>query len=91
MIDRILSVMVALLIATNAFASDYYKVSVTRAAQDLYQVDGTRVYIKTRFCYEYVYSSDAIVVIESPYGYNVGQIIFVGNGGNNCEVEKVLQ
>jgi hypothetical protein len=77
-------------IATPVSASDYYKVQVTRKAQDLYQVDFQSIYVKTRFCHEYVHSSEAILKIDSQYGYNIGEIIFVGNGGGKCDVEKLL-
>ncbi|QWG21551.1 hypothetical protein KMZ93_16240 [Bradyrhizobium sediminis] len=72
-------------------ASDYYKASVTRKSQDLYEVVGQNTYVKTRYCYEYVYYSDAILKIDAPSGYTVGEIIFVGNGGNKCEIEKLLR
>jgi hypothetical protein len=75
----------------SAVASDYYKVQVTRKAQDLYEVMGQGVYVKTRYCYEYVYSSDAILKIDSTAGFNIGEIIFVGNGSNKCDVEKLIK
>jgi hypothetical protein len=78
-------------LTTVAWASDYYKVDVTRKAQDLYEVDGQGIYIKTRYCYEYVYSSEAIVQVDSPAGYTVGEIIFTGNGGSKCDIEKLLR
>lgn len=77
--------------ASHAAASEYYKVVVTRKAQDLYEVLGQGLYIKTRFCYEYVYYSEAIVQIDSPYGYSVGTIYFVGGGGAKCDIEGILQ
>jgi hypothetical protein len=80
-----------LALATVASAADYYKVEVTRKAQDFYEIVGKNIYVKTRYCYEYVYFSDAILKIDSPYGYNVGEIIFVGDGGQKCDVEKLLK
>ena len=84
-------VVCVLLASSGAFASDYYKVEVTRKSQDLYEVVGQGVYIKTRYCYEYVYSSEAILKIDSTVGYNIGEIVFVGDGGNKCDVERVLR
>ena len=72
-------------------AADYYKVKVTRKGQDFYVVDGQSIYIKTRYCYEYVYNSDAIVKIDLPYGYSVGEIIFVDSSGSKCDIEKLLR
>ncbi|WP_445490252.1 hypothetical protein [Rhodopseudomonas sp. RCAM05734] len=85
---------IALLLATpapTAQAAEYYKVQVTRKAQDLYLVDGQNIYVKTRYCYEYSYSADAILQIDSPSGYNIGEIIFVGSGGSKCDVERLLR
>ncbi len=64
---------------------------VTRKAQDLYEVLGQGIYIKTRFCYEYVYYSDAIVKIDAAVGYTIGEIFFVGSGGNKCDIERLLR
>jgi len=88
---RLIAALIGIFLVSPVLASDYYKVQVTRKAQDLYVVDGQGIYIKTRYCYEYVYSSDAIVKIDSPYGYTVGEIIFVGNSGGKCDIEKLLQ
>ncbi|WP_146101354.1 hypothetical protein [Bradyrhizobium sp. AC87j1] len=76
---------------TLAFPSDYYKVQVTRKNQDLYEVVGQSIYVMTRYCYEYVYYSEAILKIDAPAGYTVGEIIFVGNGSSKCDVAKVLR
>lgn len=92
---RKIAVLIALLatpVATSqCWSSEYYKVDVTRKSQDLYEVMGQGIYVVTRFCYEYVYSSDAIIKIDAPAGYTVGQIIFVGSGGNKCDIEKLLR
>lgn len=33
-----------------------YSVNITRKDADLYKIDGTDLYIKTKYCYEYCYS-----------------------------------
>ena len=71
-------------------ASDYYKVEVKRVASDLYQVLHEDLYIKTRFCYKYSYGEEAILEIDSPYGYTVGKIIFV-DSGDKCDIEKLIK
>lgn len=53
-----------------------YEVRVTRKAQDLYKLEGTNLYIETRYCYEYAFSEDAIMKLESNYGYTKGSLIF---------------
>jgi hypothetical protein len=77
--------------AQSVPASDYYKVQVTRKAQDLYEVVGQNIYVKTRYCYEYAMYEDAIIEIDSPYGFSVGKIIFVGSSSQQCDIEKLLQ
>jgi hypothetical protein len=74
-----------------AQAQEYYKVQVTRASDNLYEVVGQGIYLKTRLCLELALMEDAIVKIESPNGYNVGEIIFVGSGGEKCDIEKLLK
>jgi hypothetical protein len=81
----------AVFISSGALASDYYKVEVTRKSQDFYEVQGQRIYIKTRYCYEYVYSSEAILKVDSETGYTIGEIIFVGEGGSKCDIERILR
>ena len=83
--------LISQLFSLNSYASEYYKVQVTRKDQDLYKIDYQNIYIKTRYCYEYVYYSDAILKIDSNYGYNIGEIIFVGNGNSKCDIEKILK
>ncbi|WP_267226596.1 hypothetical protein [Dyella silvae] len=85
---RLLWVLLASVVPLVAHASDVYKVTVTRKPQDIYEVQGGQVYIKTRYCYEYVYTDDAILRIDSPAGYSIGKLIF--NSGTSCDVEKVL-
>jgi hypothetical protein len=89
---RIIGAVMALVaISSSAFASDYYKVQVTRKDQDLYEVVGEGIYIKTRFCFEFVFFEDAIVKIDSPAGFNIGEIIFVESGSAKCDIEKILR
>lgn len=53
-----------------------YSISVTRKAQNLYKVDGKNIYIETKYCYEYCYSEEVVLVIKSNSGYTIGKIIF---------------
>jgi hypothetical protein len=73
--------------------AETYQITVTRESDDLYKVDGTDIYIKTRYCYEYSYSQKAILIVDSPSGYNIGKLIFVQSSGrgNQCDVEKILR
>jgi hypothetical protein len=53
-----------------------YTVSLTRKTSNLYKVDGTDLYIETRYCHEYAIRDDAILIVEGSFGYNKGKIIF---------------
>lgn len=54
-----------------------YEVELSREDSNFYKVCGTDIYIETRYCYEYGYYIDAIMVIDSIYGYDKGDIIFL--------------
>lgn len=81
---KLIASVVALAIATTAFASDYYRVNVTRKDRDLYKDNNSGVYIVTRFCHEYVYAEDAILKWN---GFD-GKLIF--DSGWDCEVKSLL-
>ncbi len=85
----------AALLSNIAIASDTYKIQVTRTAQDLYKVEGqgSSVYIKTAYCYEYATWEEAILILNSqPFSGSIaiGKIIFT-NGGSTCQVDTVVR
>jgi len=85
----------ALLISSAVFASDTYKVQVTRKGENLYLVEGIgkNIYIKTAYCYEYATWEDAILVIDGSPSSNsiaIGKIIFT-SGNTTCQVDTILQ
>lgn len=53
-----------------------YKISLTRKGSNIYRVDNTKLWIETRYCYEYATYDDVILIVESSYGYTKGKIIF---------------
>lgn len=53
-----------------------YEVQVTRKGSNLYELEGTNIYVETRYCYEIVFYEDAIVKVNSRFGYAKGSIIF---------------
>ena len=69
-------------IETNV--NDNYEVSVTRKGSNLYKIDAKNIYIRTRYCYEYVYSENAFLKMS---GYS-DKIIFFDSGGR-CDVKAV--
>jgi hypothetical protein len=74
---------VLILVATASQAS-LYRITVTRKADNLYKVDGTSIFIKTRYCYEYAYSEEAILDDTRD------ELIFT-SGGSKCDVETVIR
>ena len=79
-----------LFLGTQALGEETYRVTVKRVGQDLYEVVGQGLIIKTRYCYEYTYGDDAILIIESMSGFNIGRLIFIGGTSTECDVEKIL-
>lgn len=62
-----------------------YEISVTRKDSNLYKVDGKSIIIKTKYCYEYVYSSEAILRTSG----RSGKLIFLEEDAT-CDVEAVF-
>ena len=54
-----------------------YSVELTKVDSNFYKIYGTDLYIETRYCYEYVTRDDAVLIIESNYGYTKGEVIFI--------------
>ena len=54
-----------------------YKVNITRKDANLYKVDGTNFYIRTKYCYEYCYSEEVILVVYTGSRYSYGKVIFI--------------
>ncbi len=53
-----------------------YKVTLTRKGSNIYRVDNTKLWIETRYCYEYATWEEAMLIVESSYGYSRGKVIF---------------
>lgn len=54
-----------------------YSIEVSKEDSNFYRVCGTDLYVETRYCYEYASYTDAILVVESNYGYDKGDLIFL--------------
>ena len=66
----------AVLIPTSVEEGNY-EVTVRRIDQNFYQINGTSIVIETRYCNEYsTYGTEAVMMVESNYGYTKGTIIF---------------
>lgn len=53
-----------------------YQAKITRKAKDLYNIDGSNIFIKTRFCNEYSINADVHLIVASFPGDSQGKIIF---------------
>lgn len=53
-----------------------YVVNVTKKSSNLYKIDNKNVYIRTKYCFEYAYSKEVILRVESTYGFTKGKILF---------------
>jgi hypothetical protein len=72
----------------SAGAADYYRVSLTRVDQDIYRDRANRLIFVTRWCYEYVYGDDAILVWEGPSVWG-NTVIF--SSGTTCNLKGVYR
>lgn len=91
---QIVAAIVALTFAvpTTAAAADHYKVSVTRKDSNVYKVEGTDYWIKTKYCYEYAYSQAAIIVWNGKGSYS-NKLMFLdyeGKKSAECDIEMLL-
>lgn len=80
-------ILIAFLTLTAPAWAEFYKVNITRVNQDLYKDTLSGILIKTRYCYEYVYSEDAILQWEGKFGDN--KLIF--KNGNSYDVVDLLK
>lgn len=54
-----------------------YVVEVKKIGDNLYLVKGTDICVETRHCHEWAsYYKEAVLIIDSNYGYNKGKLIF---------------
>jgi len=84
----ILAILVAVL-GTPLLARDTYRVTVTRKEANLYKIDGTKTFIKTKYCYEYVYAEDALLTYQ-PKGLDNKLIFDKRPLTTSCAVESLL-
>jgi hypothetical protein len=53
-----------------------YVEKITRKGSNLYKIEGKNIYIETKYCYEYSYSEEVVLKVESTVGFTKGKIIF---------------
>ena len=81
---RLLIFIVGTIFFTSLTFADNYALSVTRTGDNLYKVDGKDIFVRTRYCYEYLHYENSLLRM---YGSS-GEIIFTRSGGK-CDVEAV--
>lgn len=72
------------LICTTVNA-EYYKVYVKRDDSNLYIDTSTNLIIKTKYCYEYTYGDEAVLIYDK-YSYS-NQLVF--KNGQKCDVDWI--
>lgn len=74
------------LIKNNSVLSGKYNVFVSKISDNFYQVSSGSIYILTSFCFDYSFSSNAILQYSAG-GYD-SKLIF--QNGKSCTVELIL-
>ena len=72
------------LISTLANA-EYYKVYIKRDDSNIYMDTQAKLVIKTKYCYEYTYGEEAILIYDK-YSYS-NQLVF--KNGQKCDVDWI--
>ena len=54
-----------------------YSVELTKVDSNFYKIYGTDLYIETKYCYEYCYSEEVILVVYTGSRYSYGKVIFI--------------
>lgn len=74
-----------LCLISSLASAEYYKVNIKRDDSNLYFDNGSKLIIKTKYCYEYTYGEDAILIYDK-YSYS-NQLVF--SNGTKCDVEWI--
>lgn len=53
-----------------------YKVEITRKGSNIYKIEGTKFYIETRYCFEYITYKSVMLKVISNYGFSKGTLYF---------------
>ncbi|TCM63817.1 hypothetical protein EC844_11931 [Acinetobacter calcoaceticus] len=84
---KIITLMIAITATTipTLANAEFYKVYVNREDRNLYIDTYSNLIIKTKFCYEYAYGDQAILIYDQ-YSYS-NKLIFAS--GTKCDVEWI--
>lgn len=67
---------VELILVPAKIEEGVYEIEITRKGSNIYKLEGTKFYIETRYCHEYVTYDDAVIKVESNFGYTKGTVYF---------------
>jgi hypothetical protein len=67
---------VEMILIPTTLKAGKYVVDVTRKGSNLYEIVDKKIYIETKYCYEYATQDEVVLIVESSYGYTKGKIIF---------------
>jgi hypothetical protein len=84
----------SLLLASVCYAADYYKVAVTREDSNLYKMDDSDLYIRTKSCYQYASSDKALLVWNGNGTYDENRLLFLrydGSVKDTCDVVSLFR
>ncbi|WP_104488828.1 hypothetical protein [Acinetobacter indicus] len=81
----VLSGAAVLVLASPLANAEYYKVYIQRDDSNLYIDNTLNLVIKTKYCYEYSYGEDAILIYDK-YSYS-NQLVF--KNGSKCGVDWI--
>ena len=80
-------VLAGMAIDTRAAAAEAYRMSLTRIDSDVYRDDMSKLVVLTRYCYEYAYGQDAVLIYER--GSSSNKVIF--DRGETYDVRGVYR
>lgn len=67
---------VELILIPTKIEEGTYKIEITRKGNNIYKLEGTNYYVETSYCFEFTNYDDAVLILESNYGFYKGKIIF---------------
>ena len=73
----------------SVHASSYFDVTIYREESNFYEDSFQNLIIQTSFCYELVYSDNAVLRVDNPSGNLIGKLLF--SNGNECDVKQIYE
>ena len=83
-----MNALVACAVATSSapLFAEKYQVNLTRRDTNFYEVDGQKLFIRTKYCYQYGYGEEAIIDTDAR------EVIFTdGYSPTKCDLDMILK